>query len=324
MNTRFLILSDTHATEYTPPTQHADVALHCGDLTEHSKLDEFRTTIQLLKNINAPLKLVIAGNHDFTLDIPTFKDRVAEMHPPDPEGVKRELGDYGEARQLFEEAKEDGIILLDEGLYHFDLANGASLTIYCSPFTPSTGGWGFQYHPKEGHTFAIENGVDVVMTHGPPKGIMDSITYFTKDRTKLETVRVGCPDLFTAVALARPRLHCFGHIHERWGARLVTWRDNADTPPSHYNAIDNEKSSTITNLSRLKESSHDDPETREAKLAKLQTSERDGCYSTSHCTNDVAPITSGTQTLFVNAAIQGDDHSFHLPWLVDIELRKLL
>lgn len=75
IKTRFLILSDTHGMDFSPssqPVQHADVAIHCGDLTNGSSLSEFRTSINLLKNLNAPIKLVIAGNHDFTLDIPSF------------------------------------------------------------------------------------------------------------------------------------------------------------------------------------------------------------------------------------------------------------
>ena len=43
----------------------ADVAIHCGDLTDGSLLEEFRGAIRLLRDIDAPLKLVIAGNHDF-------------------------------------------------------------------------------------------------------------------------------------------------------------------------------------------------------------------------------------------------------------------
>ncbi|KAK2842916.1 hypothetical protein FQN49_005988, partial [Arthroderma sp. PD_2] len=127
MRTRFLILSDTHATAYTAPQQYADVALHCGDLTERSQLDEFRSAIKLLKEVNAPIKLAIAGNHDFTLDIPLYKQRVDETPPERREKLKKEYGDFGEARKLFEAA---GIILLDEGTHHFRLENGASLSIY--------------------------------------------------------------------------------------------------------------------------------------------------------------------------------------------------
>ena len=69
VRTRLLILSDTHGVSLSAsdfPDQRADVVIRCGDLTDESKLYEFRTIIQLLKDIDAPLKLAIAGNHDFT------------------------------------------------------------------------------------------------------------------------------------------------------------------------------------------------------------------------------------------------------------------
>ena len=104
VKTRFLILSDTHGVGYDldqRPLQYADVAIHCGDLTEGSQLAEFRTSIQLLKDINAPLKLVIAGNHDFTLDIPAFRKKVDEARPVlEPDLVKEAYGDYGEVRRI--------------------------------------------------------------------------------------------------------------------------------------------------------------------------------------------------------------------------------
>ena len=60
VKTRLLIISDTHGMDLDLadiPFQRADIAIHCGDLTEGSKLNEFRTTIKILKDIDAPLKL---------------------------------------------------------------------------------------------------------------------------------------------------------------------------------------------------------------------------------------------------------------------------
>lgn len=51
--------------------------------------------------------------------------------------VEREYGRYGEARQLFEEARAAGVVFLDEGNYQVVLENGALLNIYASPYTPS-------------------------------------------------------------------------------------------------------------------------------------------------------------------------------------------
>lgn len=318
IKTRLLIISDTHGKEFSPadkPLQCADVAIHCGDLTDGSKLEEFRTAIQLLTDINAPLKLGIAGNHDFTMDIAAFEKKVAEVTPPlDPELVAKEYGALGEARQLFEEAKDAGIMFLDEGTHQFTLESGALLTVYASPYTPALGAWGFQYHPERGHNFSIERGVDLVVTHGPPKGIMD----YTYGRE-----RAGCPNLFAAVARARPRVHCFGHIHEGWGARLVTWRDHYGEQPTHFTAIDHDRSPVLEKLARLEPSRFDTQEDAEQKLKKLERYNQDRCCTTSHCVGDEYPLKHGKQTLFVNASVSGSgDLPLQRPWLVDVDLPR--
>jgi predicted phosphodiesterase len=318
IKTRFLVISDTHGLDFSQkdkPLNSIDVAIHCGDLTDGSKLDEFRIAIKLLRDIDAPLKLVIAGNHDFTMDIPAFERKIAEATPSlDSDLVVKEYGAHGEARQLFEEEKDAGLVFLDQGTHRFTLQNGALLTVYASPYTPALGAWGFQYHPNRGHDFSIGKGVDLVMTHGPPKGIMD----YTYGRE-----RAGCPNLFAAVARARPQLHCFGHIHEGWGAKLVTWRDEPSENPTHFTDIDNERSIVIEKLADLKKSRFDTPENVDAKLKKVERYNHERCCATSHCTRDSDPLECGSQTLFVNAAISGaEDLPVQKPWLVDIELQK--
>ncbi|KAF7560103.1 hypothetical protein G7046_g4043 [Stylonectria norvegica] len=318
VKTRFLIISDTHGDEFpagTEPLDEVDVAIHCGDLTEESKIEEFRSSIRLLKQINAPLKLVIAGNHDFTLDIPMFKKKLGEIRPPlEGDLVKREYGDFGEARKLVDEAADFGIVFLDEGTHTFKLANGALLTVYASPFTPSMSDWGFQYHPQEGHDWSIEEGVDVVITHGPPLGVLD----YTDSKQ-----RAGSQSLFEAVARSRPQIHCFGHIHEGWGAKLVSWRDVISDNPSHFTDIDNGKSVTVETLATTRPGKFDTPEIAKNKAERLQLLSARRCCSTSHCRDDKIPLKQGSQTLFVNAAIQGtEDRPFQLPWVVSIDLDK--
>jgi hypothetical protein len=326
IRTRLLILSDTHGMELAAadmPLQRADVAIHCGDLTDGSKLEEFQTAIRLLKDIDAPLKLAIAGNHDFTMDLPAFEKKVSKATPPlDPELVKKEYGVPGEVRKLFEDAQDAGIVFLDEGTHRFVLATKARLTVYASPYTPALGAWGFQYDPKRGHAFSIRNDIDVAITHGPPKGIMD----YTYGRE-----RAGCQDLFEAIVHARPRVHCFGHIHEGWGAKLVTWRDQGDPEeyeqarPTHFTAIDNDKSAVIEKLAGLRPSRFDTPDDLEQKRQKLERYKQDRCCTTSHCGEDEYPLAQGEQTLFVNASVSGsEDLPVQMPWLVDIELPEAL
>lgn len=153
VNTRFLILSDTHGEPLMHPvTTIADVVIHCGDLTEESKLEEYRTAVQMLKILDAPLKLVIAGNHDFSLDESAFQAHLAEIREKldDNQLLDSTYGKVGEARAILEaeDARNAGIVFLDGGIHHFSLENGAHLTVYASPYTASKSkGWGFQYDP---------------------------------------------------------------------------------------------------------------------------------------------------------------------------------
>lgn len=59
--------------------------------------------------------------------------------------------------------------------------------------------------------------LDILLTHGPPYARLD------------ETSRgdfAGCPHLLRALMRSRPLIHCFGHIHEGWGAERVKWYVN--------------------------------------------------------------------------------------------------
>lgn len=195
---------------------------------------------------------------------------------------------------MVEKARQDGIhVLVAEGTYHFVLANGARLTVYASPWTPQYGSWGFQYDPDAmeaeggstivgGHDFRIAEGTDVVMTHGPPYSILD--------RTMRAAEDVGCPGLLAAVRRARPRVHCFGHIHEGYGALLMPWED------------EDEKM-----MVELEGGIVDKAEMKPLSL----------------CAQDEESLGSvpGKHTLFVNAAIMNVHYQpLQSPWLVDLDL----
>lgn len=49
---------------------------------------------------------------------------------------------------------------------------------------------------------------DVLITHGPPYGMLDLTS---------EGEKVGCYELTKAVLRVQPKLHVFGHIHEGYG-----------------------------------------------------------------------------------------------------------
>ncbi|EGR49469.1 uncharacterized protein TRIREDRAFT_41208, partial [Trichoderma reesei QM6a] len=317
IRTRLLIISDTHGLQL--PVNIAtpvDVAIHCGDLTQHSKLDEYRAAVQLLEGINAPLKIIIAGNHDFSLDLPVFEKKISEAvnlasEPISDALIKREYGGYGMARNLLMQLKAKNILFLDEGTHHLNLTNGAKLRLYASSYTPtseSTSDWGFQYNGL--HDFGITGTIDIAVTHGPPHGLLD---------ISEEKKRIGCPQLFAAVARAQPRIHCFGHAHEGWGAKLVSWRPVISDLPSHFTDIDNDKSHVIENLATLKGFKFESPEESKAREERIAAHKERGYCEISHL-GDPSTLEEGAKTLFINAAVMGQEGLDRLPWVVDIEL----
>lgn len=190
-----------------------------GDMTQIGGLGNYRRAlaqIQALKrHADDELALVIAGNHDVSLDPAWWAENLIEDED-DPEEPRQ-------AQALFDQARSDNVHLLDEGTHTFTLRDGRTFTIFASPYTPAFGGYAFAYDEDDDHfntgTSTIPEGVDIVMTHGPPSPASDS------DRANFsldighEGQHCGCPKLLKAIRRAKPALHSFGHIHEGYGAQ---------------------------------------------------------------------------------------------------------
>ncbi|CAM1501792.1 Fc.00g037760.m01.CDS01 [Cosmosporella sp. VM-42] len=326
IKTRILIISDTHGvrpkhkvedpstedelskddvmwvkTGYREPLAEADVVLHCGDLTKRSTIPEFQTTFSMLRGIRAPLKLAIAGNHDLVLDEDFWRDQWGGHQDA-----------VTEARKIIVAAKEDGVHYLEEGVHEFDLENGARLRVYASPYTPVYGGWAFQYY--NGHNFDIPSDVDVAMTHGPPRGVLDLAS--------MTETHAGCGDLFEAVHRAKPKIHCFGHIHEAWGAHLVRWKEGDDGSVRSKSVIDAENSPQIK-LAGLRPNPkiYGEEKSNETRERLIEMSKQRGLLV--DLTEGMDKLAEGEQTLFVNAAIMDIRYRpIQMPWLIDVNLPK--
>lgn len=160
--------------------------------------------------------------------------------------------------------------------------------------------------------YDIEKGTDIAITYGPPRGVLDR----TNGRE-----RGGSSELFAAVATSRPRIHCFGHIHEGWGAKMITWREAKSHEPSHLTDINNDKSEVIEVLNTILPGKYDTPENIALKAAKLVGYGKQRHCHTSHCHDDEFPLEVEKQTLFANAAIKGGDDELpvQFPWLVTLD-----
>lgn len=120
--------------------------------------------------------------------------------------------------------------------------------------------------------------IDLMLTHGPPFGILDAVA---------ANENVGCEHLFKAVQRCRPRVHCFGHIHEGWGAERMNW----STESTKRIEVESQK-------------------TLHQRFAYLDLTDSEG-----------PPLSFGQETLFVNAAIMNKRYSpVNAPWVVDLDL----
>lgn len=86
--------------------------------------------------------------------------------------------------------------------------------IWGSPWTPWFHDWAFNAPREGGEAFlercygGIPEGTDVLLVHGPPRGIGDRTT---------AGVDAGSTALLDAIDRVQPRLCAFGHIHEARG-----------------------------------------------------------------------------------------------------------
>lgn len=176
---RIVIISDTHGFHDVLEIPDGDVLIHAGDGCNRGTLDEAEAWMAALRRLPHAHKLVIAGNHDHCFET---TPRAARS--------------------------------LTEGLTYLQDSDVtiAGLRFWGSPWQPWFLSWAFNLArgPEIAEKWArIPDDTDVLITHGPPAGILDE----TWDGRP-----VGCEDLLRRVAQVSPRLHAFGHIHEGYGA----------------------------------------------------------------------------------------------------------
>ncbi|KAJ5374113.1 hypothetical protein N7517_006119 [Penicillium concentricum] len=331
IKTRICMISDTHTSTPHPPqrTDHvyryplpkANILLHAGDLTKVGYRVEHEAMISMLTSAEAELKLVIAGNHDITLDEDYFTsfgytrhqrpeqlgeqsillsdddDLQNTLHTsaPDKESLKAYAASI-KSLWTSEEARNAGIIYLEEGTHSFTLSTGASFTIYASPYQPEFYNWAFAYprdedrynpapatHPQPANPIPDYPAIDIMLTHGPPVGVLDQVP---------PDLNVGCEHLLRAARRAKPRLHLFGHIHEGWGAQRGVWDDEVGGGVRLEDVV--------TDMEAMLEN-------RGAFCDVSAGAER--------------PLRVGEETLFVNGSIMTVKYEArNAPWVVDLEL----
>ncbi|HOD33276.1 MAG TPA: metallophosphatase domain-containing protein [Holophaga sp.] len=188
---RIVCLSDTHGFHDQIQVPEGDLLIHAGDLTTTGSEEEVRTVAAWLDRLPHRWKLVIAGNHD------RFFEWLPEYAPAYlPAGV---------------------IYLQDSGV------EIEGLRFWGSPWQPWFCDWAFNL-PRRGAKLRekwnlIPLDTDVLITHGPPHGILDEVRgrMTAWGPSEEGSGPLGCEELAIRLATVKPRLHVFGHIHDGFG-----------------------------------------------------------------------------------------------------------
>ncbi len=176
--TKLVLIADTHGrNDLLDGLPDGDVLIHCGDCTRYGSRAGLQEFVEIYGALPHKKKILIAGNHDGCF----------QKHPK-------------EARAIVKDARvtylEDDNIRIN-GLNYWGI-----------PWTPTFNNWWFMGDEDflAEKWAQIPASVDVIISHGPPAGILDG-PEVAGSQSQADIVDI----------LLRPRLNVFGHIHEGYG-----------------------------------------------------------------------------------------------------------
>jgi len=216
---KIVCISDTHLKhDFVIPD--GDILVHAGDMTQTGSEFEVTRAAKWLGSQKHRTKIAIAGNHDWLFQ--QEPERAADI------------------------MREHGVSYLQDSLM-----GTRGITFYGSPWQPWFYDWAFNlqrgFRLKQKWSY-IPLGVDVLITHGPPQGILDRVPRGPEGGGHGELIehtregvyaRVGCRDLMERVVEVKPKIHVFGHIHCGYGKKTVddTTFVNASICNEEYRAV---------------------------------------------------------------------------------------
>lgn len=181
---KIVLISDTHDRHLDLTLPEGEMLIHAGDISSTGKRSQIDSFLEWFSSQEYKYKIFIAGNHDFFFERET-NDAIASTIPANI------------------------IYLNDSGTS----ING--LNIWGSPVQPEFMNWAFNRDRGEQikkHWDLIPNNTDILVTHGPPYGVLDM---------NMRGMPCGCEELRKSVTGLKPKLHVFGHIHEGYGTQII-------------------------------------------------------------------------------------------------------
>lgn len=177
---KIVAISDTHGSHNELNLPKGDLLIHAGDVSKRGTKEEIIAFLDWFQLQDFKYKIFIAGNHDFFFEKESF-ETIQAIIPPTVIYLN-----------------DSGITL--EGIH-----------IWGSPITPWFFDWAFNRHRGKAinkHWQLIPENTDILITHGPPYGMLD---------TTLKGQQVGCERLAERIDFLQPKMSIFGHIHEARG-----------------------------------------------------------------------------------------------------------
>ena len=177
---RVIALSDTHLRHEQLAVPPCDLLVHAGDASRRGSAEELTTFVDWFSAQPGRHKVFVAGNHDLHCE--------------------------RESEAFRTQAAAAGIVYLQDEEVEIE-----GVRVFGSPVTPTFRNMAFNRDPGppiRAHWDAIPHGLDLLVTHGPPRGICDRMVLGK---------HVGCVDLLETVRRVQPRVHVFGHVHEARG-----------------------------------------------------------------------------------------------------------
>lgn len=175
---RIIAISDTHSMHRQLTIPEGDVLIFSGDMCGLGLEKEVIDFNNWLGEQPCKHKIVIAGNHDYPLSVfpISWNNRL-----------------LNNATYL-----ENSECIID------------GVKFWGSPITPTFLSWWFMAdrgEPIKKYWGMIPKETDVLITHGPAFGILDTTS------PKYSVEKVGCKDLLNKIEEVKPKVHIFGHIH---------------------------------------------------------------------------------------------------------------
>jgi len=178
-----------------------------GDLTSRGTIEEMMKALRWIDELQFKHKIIIVGNHDY----------YAEKYPK-------------EFKTLLE--KFPTITYLENSSTIIE-----GVRFWGTPDTPEFCNWAFNKSKEElASTWGnVPKDVDVLITHGPPYGILDKVNNsWSKDPN------VGCKQQLEMILKNKIPVNIFGHIHEN-GCTIEQVEDtlfiNASVLDERYNLV---------------------------------------------------------------------------------------